>query len=57
MEVTQTQRRVIYTSRKLWWFLSDVACSSMIWLSHGLILTYFYPTQRHRIVLILYDCQ
>lgn len=45
MEVTQTQRRVIYTSRKLWWFLSDLAHSSLIWLGRGLVLTYFQPTQ------------
>lgn len=40
MEVTQTQRRVIYTSRKLWWFLSDLTHSSLIWLGRGLIWTY-----------------
>lgn len=48
MEVTQTQRRVIYTSRKLWWFLSDLAHSSLIWLGRGLVLTYLQPTQRQR---------
>lgn len=41
---TNTER-VIYTSRKLWWFLSDLAYSSLIWLGLGLVLTYFQPTQ------------
>ncbi len=45
VEVTQTQRRVIYTPMKLWRFLSDLAHSSLIWLGLGLVLTYFQPTQ------------
>lgn len=53
---TNTEEGYLYL-RKLWWFLSDLAYSGLIWLGHGLILTFFWPTQRNRIVLILNDCQ